>query len=113
MTGDRGVGDLETGRLDLAAVVLLDHRLVDHALGVGDQLRAGGSQLTEVLADRLDQRPHRIGSGLAALAAELVGGELRLVAVRLDQRAVDDPRPGLLRGIRTLRRRPLARPDRG
>src|ERR1035438_9580514 len=99
VAGDRGVGNLETRRLDLPALVCLDKCLVDQALSVGYQLCACGSQLAEVLAYGLDKGPDRTGCGLASLAAELVGDELRFVTIGLDQRRLKDPRTRLPEGV--------------
>ena len=91
--GQRGVGDPEARRLDLAAVVGEDDLLVDDAGRVVDELLAGGGELAHVLADGLDEGVHRLTGGLAAGPAELVGGEVGLVAVALEGRGLEDPGP--------------------
>ena len=56
----------------------------------------------DVLAHGLDERVHRLAGGLAPRRAELVGGEVGLVAVGLDRRGVDDPGAGALEGVEHL-----------
>ena len=62
---DGRVGDPEARGLDLAAVVGVDDGVVDRALGVGDELRAGGGELAHVLADGLDEGAHALARDLA------------------------------------------------
>ena len=59
-------------------------------------------ELSDVLAHGLDERVHRLAGGLAPRRAELVGGEVGLVAVGLDRRRVDDPGAGPLEGVEHL-----------
>ncbi|GMA20108.1 hypothetical protein GCM10025862_21290 [Arsenicicoccus piscis] len=100
--GDGGVGDPEAGGLDLARVVGRDDLLVDDAGRVGDQLRARRGELADVLADRLDERPHAVRGHPSACLAELLLDERRLVAVGLDGGALDHSGLGLLERVQHL-----------
>ena len=72
---DRGLGAAGGHLLDVAQRDLFAGRpggeLVDLAL-----------QLVEVVADHLDERPARVGVGLRAVAAELLGDPLGQLALR-------------------------------
>ncbi len=102
VAGHRGVGHPEAGRLDLAPVVGQHDLLVDDPRGVVDELLARCRELAHVLADGLDEGVHPLSGGLAPGPAELVGGEVGLVAVGLDGRGVDDPGPGALERVEHL-----------
>ena len=95
-----GVGDGEPADLGPAPVVAGDGRRVDPAAGVGDQLRAGGGELAQVVADRGEQRLGGVLAALAAQAAELVADEVDPLPV-----------PGDLARRARRRRRPSRSPS--
>ena len=69
---------------DATLVVAVDDLLGDVAVGVGDELPAGGGELGEVVGEGGDEGAHRARGGLALRGAELRGGEVDLVALALE-----------------------------
>ena len=93
VTRDGGVTHAERGDLGAAAVVEVHGFLGDFARDIGEQLLAGGGQLSGVRCGSGQQGQRSPGDGSAG-GRELAGQELALLTVGFERLAIDEHKLG-------------------